>query len=357
MRHALDLAAQGEGETNPNPMVGCVIVRAGRVVGEGWHRRAGGPHAEVFALEQAGEKARGATLYVNLEPCSFQGRTPPCARRIVPSGVRRVVAAIRDPNPRVNGRGLALLRRAGIETRLGVLEEDARRLNEPFVVAAREQRPFIVLKAALTLDGRIGTASGESKWITSASQRREARRLRRLHDAVLVGIGTVLKDDPLLLPSPRVRRPFHRIVLDGSLRLPRQSRLVRTARHAPLWVLCHRDPPPQKRRWLEGAGVTVITDPFGSGWLMLDWVLGALWSRGIWSLTVEGGSDVLGSFLAQRLFDKVVLFRAPLLLGGRGSLPAFGGPEPKGLADAARLVEGRVGASPGAPYEVWYPVR
>src|SRR6185503_8066045 len=211
MARALDLAARGEGETNPNPMVGCVVVRGGRVVGEGYHRRAGGPHAEVHALRQAGARARGATLYVNLEPCSLQGRTPPCAPDVAAAGIRRVVAAMRDPNPRVDGRGLALLRSRGVAVTVGILETRARALNERFVAAVRRtDRPFVLLKAALTLDGRIATAGGESKWITSPAQRRAARRLRRLHDAVAVGIETVLRDDPLLLPSPRVRRPFHR---------------------------------------------------------------------------------------------------------------------------------------------------
>jgi diaminohydroxyphosphoribosylaminopyrimidine deaminase/5-amino-6-(5-phosphoribosylamino)uracil reductase len=355
MRRALELAARAEGETNPNPMVGCVVVKGNKVVGEGWHRRAGGPHAEVFALEQAGDRARGATLYVSLEPCCFEGRTPACAPRIVPSGVRRVVAAMRDPNPVVDGRGLAHLRRSGIETTLGVLEAEARRLNEVFAVAASQQRPFVLLKAAMTLDGRIATSAGESRWITSPSQRRAARRLRRLHDAVLVGIGTVLQDDPLLLPSPRVRRPFHRVILDSRLRLPAQSRLVRTARRAPVWVLCRRDPPARKRRLLEDAGVNVVPGRARSGWPRIDWALEALWKRGIWSVMVEGGSGILGSFLAERLFDKVVLYRAPLLLGGRGSLPAFGGPEPKGLAGAVRLE--RADDAPSPLDEVWYPVK
>lgn len=220
MRRALELAARGEGETEPNPMVGCVIVRAGRVVGQGWHRRAGGPHAEVVALARAGKRARGATMYVSLEPCSHHGRTPPCAPQVVAAGIARVVAATEDPNPRVRGRGLARLRAAGLRVETGMLSARALRLNERFVVAATRQRPFVLLKAALTLDGRIATASGESRWITSQAQRREARRLRRLHGGVLVGVGTVLHDDPLLLPSPRVTRPFYRIVLDSRLRTP-----------------------------------------------------------------------------------------------------------------------------------------
>jgi diaminohydroxyphosphoribosylaminopyrimidine deaminase/5-amino-6-(5-phosphoribosylamino)uracil reductase len=212
MARALDLAERGRGETNPNPMVGCVVVKDDRVVGEAWHRRAGGPHAEVLALERAGAQARGATLYVNLEPCAHQGRTPPCAPRLAAARLRRVVAAVRDPNPAVDGRGLALLRRSGVAVTAGVMESDALLLNEPFLVAARRRRPFVLLKAALTLDGRIATRTGDSKWITSPAQRHEARRMRRRHDGVAVGIGTVLADDPLLLPQPAVHRPFHRIV-------------------------------------------------------------------------------------------------------------------------------------------------
>ena len=353
MRRALALAARAAGETNPNPMVGCVVVKAGRVVGDGYHRKAGGLHAEAIALEHAGAGARGATLYVNLEPCAHQGRTPPCAPRLAAAGVKRVVAAMRDPNPAVNGRGFALLRRAGIDLATGVLEDEARSLNERFAVAARERRPFVLLKAALTLDGRVATAAGESKWITSPLQRREARRLRRLHDAVLVGIGTVLTDDPLLLPSPRVRRPFTRVVLDSRLRLPPGSRLVRSARRSPVVVIAQRAPAANRRR-LESRGVFVIEAAGRGGRVGLPWALRALWRRGVGSVMVEGGSEVLGSFLAERLFDQVALFRAPLLMGGRDSLPAFGGPGPKGLSGAVRL---RPGPSANASYELWYPER
>jgi diaminohydroxyphosphoribosylaminopyrimidine deaminase/5-amino-6-(5-phosphoribosylamino)uracil reductase len=352
MRRALTLAARGEGETNPNPLVGCVIVQRGRVVGEGFHRRAGGPHAEVVALEQAGARARGATLYVNLEPCAHQGRTPACAPRVAAAGIARVVVATRDPNPRVDGRGLALLRRAGLVSLTGVMGAEAERLNERFLVAARAGRPFVLLKAALTLDGRIATASGDSKWITSPSQRRAARRLRRLYDGVLVGIGTALADDPLLLPSPRVQRPFHRIVLDSGLRLPVDSRLARSARRSPVWVLCHQDADPRRRRALERLGVTVVADSRRTGWLRPAWILGELWRRGLWSVMVEGGSEVLGSFLAARLYDQVALFRAPLLLGGRSSRPAFGGPDPQGIAEAQRLVPA---AARQDGLELWYP--
>jgi diaminohydroxyphosphoribosylaminopyrimidine deaminase / 5-amino-6-(5-phosphoribosylamino)uracil reductase len=350
MRRALHLAERGSGETNPNPLVGCVIVRQGRVVGEGWHERAGGPHAEVIALERAGPSARGATLYVNLEPCAHLAkRTPPCAPAVVLAGLRRVVVAMRDPNPAVRGRGLALLRRAGILVTSGMMAAEARRLNHPFVVAQVKQRPFVLLKAALTLDGRIATASGESKWITSPAQRREARALRRRHDGVVVGIGTVLADDPMLLPAPRTKRPFVRVVLDGHLRLPLRSALVRTAPGSPVIVLCARGRA-ARRRVLEARGITVLVDPRSTRRVSLPWAMKVLWRLGLRSVMVEGGSEVLGSFLAARLVDEVALFRAPILLGGRASRPAFGGPGPKRLKDALRLV------GPTLPaYELWCP--
>jgi diaminohydroxyphosphoribosylaminopyrimidine deaminase/5-amino-6-(5-phosphoribosylamino)uracil reductase len=364
MARALDLAERGRGETNPNPMVGCVIVKDHRIVGEAWHRRAGGSHAEVLALERAGEKARGATLYVNLEPCAHQGRTPPCAPRLASAGLRRVVAAVRDPNPAVDGRGLALLRGAGVAVTAGVMESDALLLNEPFIVAARKRRPFVLLKSALTLDGRIATRGGDSKWVTSPAQRKEAREMRRRHDAVAVGIGTVLADDPLLLPRPAVQRPFHRIVFDSSLRLPPDSRLARTARRSPVWAICLRADARRRRR-LEARGVRVVVAPDRAGRVSLPWALGEMRRRGLWSVMVEGGSELLGSFLAARLLDQVALFRSPLLLGGRDSRPAFGGRGPARVADALRLTRrspllGRARRAEEVPppdglFELWYP--
>jgi diaminohydroxyphosphoribosylaminopyrimidine deaminase/5-amino-6-(5-phosphoribosylamino)uracil reductase len=361
MRRALRLAARGLGETNPNPLVGCVIVKAGRVVAEAYHRRAGGPHAEVTALRRAGDRARGATLYVTLEPCAHHGRTPPCAPLLAKAGLRRVVVSMRDPDPRVDGRGLALLRRSGITVTVGVLGDEAAELNERFVVAVRRRRPWITLKAALTLDGRIATARGESKWITSPAQRRDARRLRRLHDGVAVGIGTVLADDPLLLPQPRTARPFHRIVFDSRLRLPLASRLVRSARSSPVWVLCTKADR-RKRAALERKGVTVVEQrAHRSGRVSLRWAVGELWRRGLRSLMVEGGSELLGAFLAARLVDAVALYRAPLILGGRTGVPAFGGSAPRRLADARALrLAGASqlrawGARPGL-VELWYPL-
>ena len=367
MRRALALATRGLGETNPNPVVGCVIVKDGRVVGEAYHARAGRPHAEVLAIARAGARARGATLYVTLEPCSHFGRTPPCAPLVGDSGVRRVVAAMRDPNPLVNGKGLAVLRRAGVAVCTGVLQDEALLLNERFLVSVREGRPFVLLKAALTLDGRIAAASGHSRWITSPAQRAQARWLRRLHDAVLIGIGTALADDPLLLPSPRTRRPFTRIVMDGRLRLSPTSRLARSIGPGTpvLVVTASRDP--LARRRLEGAGVEVLRIRAERGRVSLGGTMEALGARGIRSVMVEGGSEVLGSFLAARLVDQVALFRAPLLLGGRKSRPAFGGSDPPTVADALRLRPNsplvRRGSAARFPwprpplFELWYPQR
>ncbi len=357
MRRALALAARGLGETNPNPAVGCVVVKRGRVVGEGFHERAGGPHAEVIALKRAGTAARGATVYVTLEPCAhLEKRTPPCAPLLRAAGVRRVIVATRDPNPKVNGRGVRLLREGGIAVTEGVLVDEARRLNERFFLSCRLGRPFVLLKVGLTLDGRIATAPGQSRWITSPEQRRTARRMRRLYDAVLVGIGTVLADDPLLLPVPRTRRPFVRAVLDSRLRIPLRSRLVRTAGvRSPLWVFTRVQGGARRAR-LEAAGVRVIPLTGGGGRLSPRAVLRAFSARGVRSLMVEGGGEVLGSFLAARLVDQVALFRAPLLLGGRGSRPAFGGKDPERIEQGLRLRPGaRVGRAP--LFESWYPDR
>jgi diaminohydroxyphosphoribosylaminopyrimidine deaminase / 5-amino-6-(5-phosphoribosylamino)uracil reductase len=351
MRRALDLAALGIGETNPNPVVGCVVVKDGRVVGEGFHQRAGGPHAEVIALKRAGTAARGATMYVTLEPCAHRGRTPPCAPLVAASGVRRVVVATRDPNPRVNGSGLRTVRGAGIRVSEGVLAEEARRLNRRFFLSCRLGRPFVLLKAGITLDGRIATATGHSRWITSPEQRRAARRMRRLYDVVLVGIGTVLADDPLLQPVPRTRRPYPRAVLDSRLRIPLRSRLVRTAGpRSPVWVFT-RVKGGARRARLEAAGVTVIPVTGSGNRLSPRAVLRALFARGVRSVMIEGGGEVLGSFLSARLVDEIALFRAPLVLGGRGSRPAFGGRNPKRIEQALRLRP----AVPGPLVEIWSP--
>ncbi|MBX7185493.1 MAG: bifunctional diaminohydroxyphosphoribosylaminopyrimidine deaminase/5-amino-6-(5-phosphoribosylamino)uracil reductase RibD [Vicinamibacteria bacterium] len=339
MRRALALAERGIGETNPNPPVGCVLVREGRVVGEGFHERAGSPHAEANALARAGGRASGATAYVTLEPCAPNPakRTPPCAPRLVGAGVARVVFGARDFNPGVRGAGVRLLRAAGVEVMEGVCAAEAERLVAHFNTAMRNHRPFVALKAGMTLDGCTATSTGESKWITSAAQRNAARKLRRLFDGVLVGVETALHDDPMLLPSPRTRRPFARVVLDSKLRLPLDSKLVTSARRHPLIVVGADGAPRDRRQALEGKGAAVLLVPGRGGRVSIEAAVAALFDRSWRSLLVEGGSEVLGSFVRERLFDEMVIFRAPLVLGGRGSRPVVGGPNPAALADAARV--------------------
>jgi diaminohydroxyphosphoribosylaminopyrimidine deaminase/5-amino-6-(5-phosphoribosylamino)uracil reductase len=338
MRRAIALAERALGETNPNPAVGCLLVRDGRVVGEGFHARAGGPHAEAGALAMAGPKAKGATAYVTLEPCvpNPGKRTPACAPRLIEAGVRRVVIGVRDFNPKVGGAGMKLLRSAGLDASEGICGREAARLAQSFNTAMRHERPFIALKAGLTLDGRTATATGESKWITSRAQRASARALRRLFDGVLVGVGTALLDDPMLLPVPRTRRPFARVVLDSQLRLPLTSRLVKSAGRNPLYVVCTTAGEARRRKFEERGVIVVAVDASSRRASIAD-VLRALFARGLLSLLVEGGSEVMGSFVRERTFDEVILYRAPLILGGRGSLAVVGGTNPRSLIESVRL--------------------
>jgi len=332
LRLALRLAARGEGETSPNPMVGAVLVRDGRVVGRGYHTRAGAPHAEAVALEQAGRSARGAVLYVNLEPCCHFGRTPPCVDAIVGAGVREVVACMRDPDPRVRGKGFQTLVAAGVRIRVGRLERAARRLNERFLKRMTAGRPYVTLKAGMSLDGRIATRTGESRWITSARARSEARDLRGRHDAVMVGVNTVLRDDPRLSAAPARRggRPPGRgpgparVVLDARLRTPPGARLLRGGGGSPI-IVTLRGASTTRRRRLERAGALVIEVPGRNGRVGVGATLRELGRRGITSVLIEGGSEVLGSALDERLGDRLVVFVAGRLIGGRRALPVFGG--------------------------------
>jgi len=341
---ALALAARGAGQTTPNPMVGAVLVRDGRVVGQGYHTRAGAPHAEAVALAQAGRRARGAVLYVNLEPCCHFGRTPPCVDALIGAGVREVVASMRDPDPRVRGRGFRALRAAGVRVRTGPLVGAARRLNREFVRRTAAGRPFVTLKAGMSLDGRIATRSGESKWITSARARAAGRVLRSEHDAVLVGVNTVLRDDPRLTArSGRKRREADsafarpvRVVLDARLRTPPRARLLSNG-GPPVIVMTLHGASAARRRRLEEKGALVIEAPGQNGRIAVGSALRELSRRGIASVLVEGGSEVLGSLLDARLADRIVLFVAGSLLGGRGAVPVFGGRGTGRLSHAARM--------------------
>lgn len=341
LQQTLQLAAQGASLVSPNPLVGSIVVNSGQIVGRGYHRFADLKHAEVWALEEAGPRARGATVYVNLEPCCHRGpekRTPPCVDALINAGVTRVVASMVDPNPAVNGQGFAELERVGIAVSVGELGSEAMRLNEKYVGYVRTGRPFVHLKLASSLDGRIATRTGASKWITGEEARSASQTLRHEYDAILVGINTVLLDDPLLSDrtgSPR-HRPLHRVVLDSSLRIPIESRLVRTARELPLLVLTSERADADRRVQLESLGAEVQTIDGDIDRLNPQTVLEKLGRRKLISLVVEGGSQVAASFLEAGLVDKVTIFYAPKIVGGRDAIPAVGG---IGIADLSEAIE------------------
>ncbi|MEW6772153.1 MAG: bifunctional diaminohydroxyphosphoribosylaminopyrimidine deaminase/5-amino-6-(5-phosphoribosylamino)uracil reductase RibD [Bacillota bacterium] len=339
IRRTLELAARARGLTSPNPLVGAVVVRDGRVVAEGYHRRAGLPHAEIEALQAAGEAARGATLYVNLEPCCHTGRTGPCTEAIIAAGVKRVVAAMVDPNPLVAGKGIARLREAGIDVAVGVVEDEARRLNEAFIKYVTARRPFVVLKTAMSLDGKIATVTGESRWITGEAAREYVHQLRNTCDAVLVGIGTVLKDDPSLTTRlPEGGRDPVRVILDSSARMPLEARVLNQDSEAPTLVATTEVAPAERLAALRQAGAEVLVCGRGPQ-VNLDLLLAELAAREIVSVLVEGGSTVNASFLLQGLVDKVVWFIAPRIIGGREALGPVGGSGIRHLARAIRLTE------------------
>ena len=325
MQAALALARRGLGNVWPNPAVGCVIVRDGRVVGRGWTQPGGRPHAETEALARAGDAARGATVYVTLEPCSHWGRTPPCADALIAAGVQRVVAAVEDPDPRVAGGGIARLREAGITVETGLCKAEAAEVNLGFFTRVGLGRPMVTLKLATSLDGRIATASGESRWITGPEARARAHLLRATHDAVLVGTSTAIADAPELtcrLPGLASRSPV-RVVLDRSLRIPPAAHLFATARETPTWLLTLPSADPTRQQALRDAGVEVIAAASdAAGQIDIAAALALLGARGLTRLLVEGGGRLAASLLRAGLVDRLVWLHAPLLLGGDG-LPAI----------------------------------
>ncbi len=326
MRAALALARRGVGNTWPNPSVGCVVVKDGRVLGRAVTMPGGRPHAEPVALERAGSARLGATVYVTLEPCCHWGRTPPCTDALIEAAIARVVIAARDPDPRVNGEGVARLRAAGIEVVEGVLEPEGRELVAGFALRIREGRPMVTLKLASTLDGRIATAAGESRWITGGPARRMAHALRGRHDGVMVGIGTVLADDPDLtcrLPGFRPTPPV-RIVADSDLRSPLGSRLVATAREVPSWFLIREGADPERRQAFATRGVMLIETAAAVPGVDLRQALGHLSTAGLTRVLVEGGSRLAAALLREDLVDRIAWFHAPAVMGGDG-LPAVQG--------------------------------
>ena len=340
MAAALALARRGLGATWPNPAVGCVLVRDGHVVGRGWTQAGGRPHAETEALKRAGAAASGATAYVSLEPCSHHGKTPPCADALIEAGVARVVAATVDPDPRVSGSGLEKLRKAGIAVESGLLREAAEEINAGFFLRVREGRPLVTLKLATSLDGRIATHRGESRWITGEAARASAHAMRAGHDAVLVGSGTAIADDPMLdvrLPGFEAARRV-RLVVDGRLRVPLTARLVRTAREHPTWFFVRSDVDPARARVFADCGVELVhlpADP-ATGHLSPADILKALAARGLTRILLEGGAHLAGAFLRANLVDRLARFSAGMALGGDGvpAVAAFGIDR---LADAPRF--------------------
>jgi diaminohydroxyphosphoribosylaminopyrimidine deaminase/5-amino-6-(5-phosphoribosylamino)uracil reductase len=328
MRHALELARRGWGQVQPNPLVGAVVVSDGRVTGEGWHREFGAAHAEVEALDDAGDTARGATVYVTLEPCAHHGRTPPCTDALIRAGVARVVYAADDPNPDARG-GAALLREAGIEVVGGVERDAARALNASFFHVHEAGAPFIALKLAMSLDAGIAQAPGVMTQLTGPAARAAMHGLRAGYDAILIGIGTALSDDPqLTVREAPVRTPPIRIIADTDARLPLTSNLARTARDVPVWVLCAPDADGARVAALEGAGVRIVHVPRQGVHLDLRRTREVLASLGIRTIFAEGGAALAGALLEAGVVQRIYIFLAPLFLGP-GALPAFGMSKPE----------------------------
>ncbi|WP_139234538.1 bifunctional diaminohydroxyphosphoribosylaminopyrimidine deaminase/5-amino-6-(5-phosphoribosylamino)uracil reductase RibD [Alicyclobacillus macrosporangiidus] len=349
MQLAIQVAELGRGQTSPNPLVGAVIVRDGEVVGQGAHLKAGGPHAEVHALRMAGERARGATAYVTLEPCNHHGRTPPCTEALLAAGVRRVVVAVEDPDPRVQGSGIRRLRAADVEVTVGVLADAARRQNEAFLHAARLRRPFVVLKLASTLDGRIAAATGHSQWVTGPAAREQVQALRRRYSAVAVGIGTALADDPRLtvrpagVPAEAVRQPL-RVVFDSRLRLSPDAAMLREPGKTVIYTTQAGLASVEGRdEALAARAEVVAVAADAEGRVDPAAALADLFTRGIDSVLVEGGGALAGGLLGRRLVDKVVWFAAPKILGG--GIPAVGGLAPAHMGEAVTLADVEVSAA------------
>jgi diaminohydroxyphosphoribosylaminopyrimidine deaminase/5-amino-6-(5-phosphoribosylamino)uracil reductase len=335
MKLALRLAEAAKGQTSPNPMVGAVVVNNGEVVGIGAHLRAGESHAEVHALQMAGKRAKGATVYVTLEPCSHYGKTPPCCDMLIEKEVKRVVIATLDNNPLVSGRGMRRLQEAGIEVVTGVLEEEAKRLNKAFFHYMKTKRPYVTLKTAVSLDGKIATSTGESKWITGKQAREDVHTYRHEHDAILVGVNTVITDNPSLTTRlPNGGKHPLRVILDTHLRTPLSSKILRDGL-APTWIVTGSHVSKEKIQKYESNDVTVL--PMSTSIITIGELLSVLGEKGILSLFVEGGQHVHASFLEEGYWDQLIMYMSPRLIGGQHAPSFFGGSGFSSLQDAPLL--------------------
>ncbi len=338
MRRALELAAGGRGRVSPNPLVGAVVVQGKRIAGEGFHQVCGGPHAEVHAIDAAGPAARGAEIFVTLEPCNHTGKTPPCTEKILGAGIRRVVSALPDPNPAAAG-GHERLRAAGLDVSWGLLETEAREQNRFFLKYMATRRPFVLLKAAATLDGRLATTTGDSRWVTGEAARAEVHRIRHEVDGILVGVGTVLADDPSLTARPPKSDGVDpiRIVLDSRLRTPVDAKILTGGSPAPTILVAAGDAPAKRKAELTAAGAEILQVPRKNDLLDLRSLMDRLGGRGMTSLLIEGGGRVLHSCLREGIGDRFAYFLAPKLLGGDDGVPVFRGAGPALMKDAVSL--------------------
>ncbi|MBI3602258.1 MAG: bifunctional diaminohydroxyphosphoribosylaminopyrimidine deaminase/5-amino-6-(5-phosphoribosylamino)uracil reductase RibD [Candidatus Omnitrophica bacterium] len=343
MQRALELAKYGHGRTSPNPMVGAVIVKGGRIIAEGWHKRCGGDHAEVNALRKIGSRAQGATLYVTLEPCSHWGRTPPCTEAIIKAGVKKVVVGVLDPNPRIHGKSVHLLRKAGIKVEVGFLQEKLWSMNEVFNKYITKRMPFVVAKCAQTIDGKIATATGQSKWITSPKSREHAHRKRNEFDAMMVGINTVLQDDPQLNPTRKNKR-LKKIVVDSSLRIPLKARLLHTTNPSDVIVATTARASEKKIQQLTNKGVQVWVAPARGEHSHVDlkWLFKELAKNEMAYVLIEGGGRLIGRALKDRLVDRMMIYVAPKIIGDQNALSAMAGLNVQNINQALELKNVRV---------------
>jgi len=338
MRLALELAEKGRGRTSPNPMVGAVIVKKNRIIGQGYHKRAGFPHAEIVALRQAKAEAEGGTIYVNLEPCCHYGKTPPCTDAIIKSRVKKVVIGMKDPNPLVSGKGIKILKKAGIEISDGILEEECRRLNEAYIKFIKSEKPFVTLKVGESIDGKIATRRGESRWITCKKSREFVHKLRNESDAIMVGINTIIKDNPRLtsrLKSIKGKNP-KRIIVDSFLKIPLKAKVL-NSNDADTYIVTTKDASKRKRSLLQKKGIKILLINKKQGRVDLQKLMVELGKLNITSLLIEGGGEINASALKEGLVDKAMFFISPIIIGGKEAPSPVGGEGFLFLKDAKSL--------------------